>query len=242
MMEAKQPINKGPLTTTMMTLASVALGSRFGESLKEMGRVQWLSTHELLARSEARLATLLRHAAENVPYYRDFYKRLRVSSPMNYGRIAICGPCRSSQSQIIGRVSLSRFPPTNVPASLRIERKTSGSTGEPFQFALDRRALPMIFASHLFYDSWHGLNPFDRYLRITAPPAAQGPLPSDASTGVRLKRAITNRLQNLYESWTQEKISLWEVNSKGAESIWRRMETFQTQVRHGLHLDACSDC
>lgn len=121
----------------------------------------------------------------------------------------------------------------NIKPSLRIERKTSGSTGEPFQFSLDRRALPIIFASHLFYDSWHGLKPFDRYIRIVAPPAAQAQLPSDASAAVRVRKAFTSRLQNLYESWTQEKISLWDVNSEGAESIWRRIEAFHPKFVMG---------
>ena len=123
--------------------------------------------------------------------------------------------------------------PRNVPSSLRVPRATSGSTGEPFQFSLDRRALPIIFASHLFYDSWYGFEPFDRYVRIIAPPAPQAPLPSTASTTVKLRRAMTTQLQNLYESWTQEKISLWEVNSEGAENIWRRIEAFRPKFVMG---------
>lgn len=232
MSETKQSTIRAPLTTVMLTLASAALGSRFADSLNEMDRVQWLSTDELLARSEEKLSSLLKHAAENVPYYQDWYKHrgvktdeLRTISDLKTLPIFTKSDYRACEPETLCA--------TNVPASLRVERKTSGSTGEPFQFALDRRALPIIFASHLFYDSWHGLQPFDRYLRIIAPPAAQAPLPSDASTGVRLQRAITSRLQNLYESWTQEKISLWEVNSEGAESIWRRIEAFQPKFVMG---------
>ena len=232
MSEAKNSTIKGPLTTVMLTLASVALGSRFGDSLNEMERVQWSSTHELLARSEAKLALLLKHAVENVPYYRDLYKQrgykpdqLRTIGDLHALPILSKSDYRALKPDVLCA--------TNVPASLRIERKTSGSTGEPFQFSIDRRALPIIFASHLFYDSWHGFKPFDRYLRIVAPPAAVGPLPDDASTRVRLQRTITSRLQNLYESWTQQKISVWEVNSEGAENIWRRIEAFQPKFVMG---------
>ena len=232
MIEAKHRTNNGPVRSGMLALGRVALGSRFTESLSEMQRLQWSPRHELLARSEARLATLLKHAAENVPYYRDFYKRqgfepdeLRTIEDLKALPIFTKSDYRACEPESICAA--------NVPASLRIERKTSGSTGEPFQFALDRRAVPVIFASHLFYDSWHGLRPFDKYLRIIAPPAAVSPLPSDASTRVRLQRAITGRLQNLYESWTQKKISLWEVNSEGAENIWRRIEAFQPKFVMG---------
>ena len=48
---------------------------------------------------------------------------------------------------------------SNLPARRRIERATSGSTGVPFRFAVDRAALPVAFASQLSYDSWIGLRP-----------------------------------------------------------------------------------
>ena len=225
----KESAIKGSIAKVAVSLASVPLGARFGESLKEMQRVQWLPTAELLARSEAKLARLLKHAAENVPYYREFYER-RGFKPDAFADLQSLPIFTKSDYRAFNPASLLA---TNVPAGLLIERKTSGSTGEPFQFSLDRRALPIIFASHLFYDSWHGLRPFDRYLRIIAPPAAQGPLPSDASTTVRLQKAITSRLQNFYERRTQQKISLWEVNSEGAENIWRRIEAFKPKFVMG---------
>ena len=40
-------------------------------------------------------------------------------------------------------------------------------------------------------------------------------------------------MQNLYERWTQDKVSLWEVNSEGAESIWRRIEAFRPKFVMG---------
>jgi phenylacetate-CoA ligase len=216
----------------MLSLASIALGPRFSETLAEMDRVQWFPTDDLIARSEVKLKTLLKHAAENVPYYRDVYKQhgLKPDQLLTIADLKLLPIFTKSDYRACDPETLYA---TNIPASLRVDRKTSGSTGEPFQFSLDRRALPTIFASHLFYDSWHGLKPFDRYLRIIAPPAAAAPLPSEASTAVRLQRAVTTRLQNLYESWTQEKISLWEVNSEGAENIWRRMEAFRPKFVMG---------
>jgi len=223
---------KASLINLLLNVASVPLGLRFVNSLKEMRRVQWSSREELHARNEARLASLLKHAAENVPYYRELYNRLgldadelRTAHDLQALPIFKKADYRACEPET--------FCATNVPPSIRIERKTSGSTGEPFQFSLDRRALPIIFASHLFYDSWYGLQPFDRYIRIIAPPAAQAPLPSDATIAVRLKRTITSRMQNVYERWTQDKVSLWEVNSQGAESIWRRIEAFRPKFVMG---------
>jgi phenylacetate-CoA ligase len=210
----------------------VPLGLQFVGSLEEMQRVQWASTQTLLARSEDRLGPLLKHAAENVPYYQDQYRK----RGLNPGDLRTINDLQ--QLPILAKSDYRQFEPEalnagNVSSSLRVPRATSGSTGEPFQFSLDRRALPVIFASHLFYDSWYGFEPFDRYVRIMAPPAPQPPLPSTASTSVKLRRAVTTQLQSLYESLTQKRISLWEVNAEGAENIWRRIEAFRPKFVMG---------
>lgn len=219
------------ITKLLLNVASVPLGMRFVESLEEMQHAQWLPTGELINRSEARLAALLSHAAQNVPYYRDLYRQRRLA-PDDLRTINNLQTLPIFTKSDYRECDTEALCATNLPAGFRLERKTSGSTGEPFQFSLDRRALPVIFASHLFYDSWHGLELFDRYLRIIAPPAASSPA-LNGSMGARLQRAIISRLQNLYESWTQAKISLWEVNSEGAENIWRRIETFQPKFVMG---------
>lgn len=214
----------------MLTVANVPLRSRFVDSLNEMRRAQWLNRESLLLRSEARLRLLLKHAAENVPYYRALatadLQQLPILTKSDYRE-------RAPET----------FYATNISPGFRIDRKTSGSTGEPFEFSLDRRALPVIFASHLFYDSWHGLEPFDRYIRIIAPPGTQAPLPSDTPTLLRLQKAMTTGLQSFYESWTQQKISLWQVNAEGAESVWRRIEAFRPKFVMGYtsSLAAISD-
>ena len=114
--------------------------------------MQWYATDKLIVRSEKRLEALLKHAAENVPLYREFYQQrglkpdaLRTINDLQQLPIFTKSDYRERDPEI--------FFAVNVPKSLRIPRATSGSTGEPFQFSLDRRALPIIFASHLFYDS-----------------------------------------------------------------------------------------
>lgn len=216
----------------LLNVASVPIGRRFVNYLNDMERVQWYSPEALLARSEERLGTLLKHAADNVPLYRELYQQrglkpdaLRTIDDLQQLPIFTKSDYRKCEPETLCA--------TNVPASLFINRATSGSTGEPFKFSLDRRALPIIFASHLFYDSWHGLQPFDRYVRIIAPPAPAPPLPSNASAAVKLRRQMTTRFQTLYESWTQEKISLWEINSENAENVWRRIEAFHPKFVMG---------
>jgi phenylacetate-coenzyme A ligase PaaK-like adenylate-forming protein len=122
---------------------------------------------------------------------------------------------------------MEAFCAENLPAYRRLERATSGSTGEPFRFYLDRAALPVIFASHIFYDSWYGLRPFDRYVRVIAPPAAPSELPQGTPALFRLRQAVTARLQRFYENRTQRKVWLWEVNEARAKDVWRTIEDFK---------------
>ncbi len=215
-----------------MTIAGMPLGSRFAHSFREMRRIQWLPREELHVRTEERLGLLLQHAAENVPLSRDLYRRLglkadelRTITDLQALPIFTKSDYRDCDPDSLYAV--------NIKSSLRVERQTSGSTGQPFQFSLDRRALPTIFASHLFYDSWYGFQPFDRYVRIVAPASTDAPLPSNVSAAVKLRWAVTSRLKNLYESWTQERIGLWEINSEGAEAIWRRTEAFRPKFVMG---------
>jgi phenylacetate-coenzyme A ligase PaaK-like adenylate-forming protein len=205
----------------LLNAAAVPLGLRFVDALNEMQRAQWSSTDELQARSETRLRLLLKHAAENVP----FYQELHLSPDLEAFPILAKADFRQHEHE--------NFCAVNVDPGLRIDRKTSGSTGQPFQFSLDRRAQPIIFASHLFYDSWYGLEPLDPYVRIVSPLPPSTPLPSTAPAKVRLKATIISRMQQLYEKYTQEKIFVWEIDSQRAESVWRRLEKFRPRFVMG---------
>ena len=159
---------KSVASAVALRLAGPLVGGGFLNALEESKRVQWLTPDELRARGERRLAALLRHAAENVPFYRDLYRRegltadeLRTTENLQALPVMTKSDYR--------RHPRSHFSAENVPAHRGLERSTSGSTGEPFRFTLDRQATPLIFASHLFYDSWFDLNPFDRYIRIVSP-------------------------------------------------------------------------
>jgi len=217
---------RASLTNLLLMTATVPLGRRFVNVLNEMRTGQWLSAEELQARSEKRLRVLLKHAAENVPFYQDFYDRFELDAD-ELRTIADLQALPILTKADYRRHQAKDFYARNVDPALRIERMTSGSTGEPFPCSLDRRVLPVIFASHLFYDSWHGLEPFDRYVRIVAPAASSTQLPSTAPVALRFKAGITSRLQRLYEGFTQEKIFFWEIDRQRAADIWRRLEKFR---------------
>ena len=165
---------KSAASALALRLAGPLVGGRFLNALEESKRVQWLTPDELRGRGERQLTALLRHAAENVPFYRDHYRRQGLA-PDELRTTEDLQALPVMTKSYYRRHPRSHFLAENVPAHRGLERSTSGSTGEPFRFTLDRQAMPLIFASHLFYDSWFGLNPFDRYVRIMAPPTPPSP-------------------------------------------------------------------
>ncbi len=199
---------------------------RFTSALREMQRVQWLPSTTLKKRAERRLSYLLRHAAENVPFYREAYGRLGLSpsqlrNTSDLQQLPVVGKSTFREQQA------EHFLAANIPAYRRLEWTTSGSTGEPFKFFLDREMMPIVFASHLFYDSWFGFNPFDRYVRIMAPPAAEPALPHDTPSSARARYKIRSWLQSWYEARTQRRFSMFDVDEERVEEIYRCIETFQ---------------
>jgi phenylacetate-CoA ligase len=228
----KQWVSRSSVATVAFDLGGKIVGGGFLNAFAEMQRAQWLTTEELQARNDVHLKKLLKHAAENVPFYSQHYKRSGlISESLQNARDLTVLPVLSKTDY--RKRQSEEFYATNTPDYRRLEKTTSGSTGEPFQFCLDRRAMPIIFASHLFYDSWHGLRPFDRYIRIAATPPTSPSLPSHTPAVIRLRQAITSGLQSLYERWTQERISVWEVDADRALSIWRRIESFHPKFVMG---------
>ena len=188
-----------------------------------MTRAQWLSQAELEARAEPRLAWLLKHAAEGVPFYRDTYQRLGLA-PDDLRTIKDLQRLPVVSKATFLAESPSRFLALGIPPHASVTQVTSGSTGEPFAFALDRGKLPRIFASHLFYDSWYGVRPFDRGMRIGSPSSSPSPLPPDMPIGFRFRQEVSRRLQHLYESLTLRKIKLWSFDEQQAADIYRDIE------------------
>jgi phenylacetate-CoA ligase len=115
----------------LLNSAGIPLGPRFIGSFKEMRRVQWLNPDELFARSEKRLQSLLNPAADNVPFYRNFYRRLgltsnqlRTVSDLQSLPIFTKTDYRQGETE--------SFWATNKKTQFRVQSKTTGSTREPF--------------------------------------------------------------------------------------------------------------
>jgi len=137
-----------------------------------MLRNESLSPATLAARQTRQLRALVRHAASRVPFYRDLYAAhgIRAESFHALHDLQSLPIVDKRLLRAAGAAALSIDAPTE-----RVTIKTSGSTGEPFEFQIDRQ-----------YDQWRKaqyLRPYlssgqrltDKVLRLTAQPAQRTP-------------------------------------------------------------------
>jgi len=221
-----QPRSRVDLSSWALKVGGTVVGRHFRSALHEMQRVQWLPAATLQLRAEGRLSRLLRHAAENVPFYREVYARLGLA-PDELRNITDLRQLPVITKSTIREHQPQHFLAANIPAHRRFEWTTSGSTGEPFKFFVDRQMIPLVFASHLFYDSWFGFNLFDKYVRIMTPPSLEPALPKGTPLYARARYKCNARLQALYEAKTQRRFSLFDLDGARAEEIYRCIEAFK---------------
>ena len=133
----------------------------------KLKRMQYASRQKLNEMSMIKLRHLVRHAYHRVPFYRRLYDEKHLDP------------------RIIKRVEDLRYLPITAKAMFRrafphrclaqgyesraIHNKTSGSTGEPFEFFNDRFESPIMQASYMLFNTWIGVKTPSRFVHIRSP-------------------------------------------------------------------------
>ena len=130
-------------------------GQEIERYLDELERTQWLPEDELRDLQLNRLQRLLMHAHENVPYYRQLYRRLGIH-PHDIKCLedfqALPVLTREAVQQ-----NLESMVAENAARRALLLDSTGGSTGEPMQFYVDRSFYRMYVANTRRGRAWHGL-------------------------------------------------------------------------------------
>jgi phenylacetate-CoA ligase len=128
--------------------------------LLELQGYEFASPETIQKLQWARILTLLRHAAKNVPYYRELFRNEHITveefrSVQDLARIPILskGALQESSKYLLAE---------NVGESGRQKNASGGSTGKPVQFFQDHFYWEYARASQWFVESWWGIRPGDR--------------------------------------------------------------------------------
>lgn len=112
-------------------------GRRFFKELEFLDKSQWWSGQELQNYQNEKLRKLIKHAYENVPYYHKLFEENRLK-PDDIKTIKDL-PKIPILTKEIARKNLSQLIAVNLKPKHLKELSTSGTTGEPFHFYVDKK-------------------------------------------------------------------------------------------------------
>jgi len=129
-------------------------GHRSPELLRHLEATQWWSRDQLEAYRIARLRQLLMRVAETVPYYRELFRELgfRAAALREMGDLAAL----PLSDKAILRTSFDDFIAADAPKL--VERRTTGSTGQPLRFLVSRDRLSFDIAAKWRGIRWWGVD------------------------------------------------------------------------------------
>lgn len=138
----------------------------YGE-LAKLKEIQYYdkTKHEKII--DYRIKEIVNHAYHNVLFYRKLYdsEKIATNNIMNSGDLA--------KLPIVTKAMLRRNFPDAVISKNDIRRatydRTSGSTGEPFEFYNDSKSAPIRKSAYTLFNTWMGVGPHEKHVQIASP-------------------------------------------------------------------------
>lgn len=124
--------------------ARVRFGREFERRLRELVDSEKWSASEIEAYQNERLRALVRHAFENVPYYRERWSALKLSPDDIRSRADLCKLPVLTKEDI--RQNAERIVSLKTPRRELLSRHTSGTTGKALHFYMTRDAIAFQWA------------------------------------------------------------------------------------------------
>ena len=151
-----EPIGR-PLSHVPFT---IRLGRRYASTAAAIREAESLPSHDQEACLLRQVQALVRHAFDNVAFYREFYQRHGFTP----GDIRVYEDI--SRIPIVTKADLQSFPLELRCANTRgMKVNTGGTSGQPLEFLLDRQAFAREWAHMHHVWTAHGYRP--QHLKIT---------------------------------------------------------------------------
>ncbi len=124
--------------------ARIRFGKEFDRRLQELLASEHWNTSQIEGYQDEKLRSMVRHAYEHVPYYRDLWKSLKLSpedirSRQDLAKIPVL-------TKEVVRQNCDRLVAQNVRKSDLLFRHTSGTTGKALHFYTTRSAVAFQWA------------------------------------------------------------------------------------------------
>ena len=153
----------------ILPVNDIFTGNSIAKSLRFLLMSQGWQHERLAEYQEERLRYIISHAYENVPFYSDLFRKNRLvpSDIKTKGDL--------QKIPVISKDDFRKQPPEyylarNIPVRKNIRMNSSGSTGEPFTYYIDREAFSMNYASAIRGWYWMGYRLGDSYAKLSQNP------------------------------------------------------------------------
>jgi len=134
------------------------------DKLEQLREWQWLSPADMVRQRGARLESLLKHAYEHVPYYRE---QMVLSGLVEKGRIRLDSFERLPfLAKDILRDSFRSLQSDDLGSRKWYENSSGGSTGKQAIFIQDDTYRNWAQANKILFDEWSGRSIGDRQIRM----------------------------------------------------------------------------
>ena len=143
-------------------------GTTIHQHLAGLNKSQWWSKDQIAELQNKKLRMLIRHAYDNVPYYHRIFSQrgitpesIKTKEDLKKIPVLTKDDIRKNLPDLIAR---------NIRPSDRIESHSSGSTGEPLKYYIDKRSYSAGWAQTFRCWSWAGFQLGDPYVKISLNP------------------------------------------------------------------------
>ncbi len=149
-----------------LPLSDKQQGLSIGPKLAFLEKSQFWSRAELETFQQERLQWLVKHAYESVPWYRETFKRLKLT-PADIATVEDLHKIPIISKDIIRKEVGEKFVSTAVAEKDKMRFFSSGSTGEPFLYYLSRDAYSMKYAAAIRGWQWMGYEMGEPYAKLS---------------------------------------------------------------------------
>lgn len=145
----------------ILPLSDLLRGEQVYKFLKMLRESEDWTSEQLESFQQEKLRKILIHAANEVPFYRDWFQDQYLDP-----QIAVLDQLPIVSKNIMRQEGIERFSAEHFPIKQRIPSRSSGSTGEPFSFYVSNEANSVNTAAKL--RTWYmaGYRLGDRYMKI----------------------------------------------------------------------------
>lgn len=192
-------INNWISENIILPLSDIALGQSIKKHLDFLQKSQWWVESDLKEYQNQKLRELIKHAYENVPYYNDLFKKLKlkpddIKNTNDLEKLPILTKETIRENFNNGKIIAKNLPKRNL-----FTIGSSGSTGEPLQYYITKNAYSFnIIAANIRGWYWMGYRLGDKYIKLSQNPREK--------LHKKIQDKINNCIYVLSQSLTPESI------------------------------------